>query len=189
MLVLRAIHGREQELAALWKAHPFTQPGPAGNGFLPLSIKTEAVRRRRPMSSTARPLSNLSAHSLVMFVIFLIVWMVFAAITPLNPHGLRVHLVLPGVTTLRSPGVQPVLVRVVRDGRSARVYIDSKPIELQDLGTMLRPELARRPPDWPVYVEGARDLDWHQVAEVIDAARGQHAEVILLTHRERYHEP
>lgn len=51
----------------------------------------------------------------------------------------------------------------------------------EDFSALLKKELARLPPDWPVYVEGDPDLEWLQVAEVIDAVRGQQAEVILLS--------
>lgn len=107
--------------------------------------------------------------------------MFWVTITPLARHGLRVHLIRPGVTAPRSPGIQPLLVRVVRDGRSAKLYVGSDPVALEDLGALLKNELARRPPDWPVYVEGDPDLEWRQLAEAIDAVRGQQAEVILLT--------
>jgi hypothetical protein len=50
---------------------------------------------------------------------------------------------------------------------------------------LLKKELSRRPPDWPVYVDGDPDLEWQYPAEAIDAIRGLHAEVILLTTRTR----
>jgi hypothetical protein len=88
MTILAAIHWRQEKLATFLKAHPLTQAGPAGEGFVACSTKTDPLRRLRPKSSTARPLSRLSAHSLVMFLTFLIVWIPWALITPLFPHGL-----------------------------------------------------------------------------------------------------
>jgi hypothetical protein len=73
-------------------------------------------------------------------------------------------------------------ISVRRNERNLRpdLYLDSKAVAWEDLGALLKKELARRPPDWPVYVEGP-DLEWRQVAGAIDAVRGQQAEVILLT--------
>ena len=118
MTILAAIHWRQQKLAALWKAHPFTQAGPAGNGFLACSIETEPLRRHSTKSSIARPFLRLSSHSLVILLTLLMVWISMVVGTSLElllPHGLRVQLIRPRGTTLRSPGIQPLLVYV--DGR------------------------------------------------------------------------
>jgi biopolymer transport protein ExbD len=112
---------------------------------------------------------------------FLMVWMSWVVGTSLgrvSRHGLRVHLIRPGVTAPRSPGIQPLLVQVVGDWRSGRpsLYIDSNRVAGEDLDTVLHKEMSRRPPDWPVYVEGDPDLEWRQVVEAIDAIRGAPAE-------------
>lgn len=180
MTILAAMHCRQENLAELWKAYPLTQPGPAPVRTLLVARKTIAMSRR-VKSSIERPFARLSQHSLILFLTFMILWTIWATITPLAPHGLRVHLIRPGVTAPRSPGIQPLLVRVVRDGHNAKLYVGSDPVALEDLSALLKEELARRPPDWPVYVEGDPDLEWRQVAEAIDAVRGQQAEVILLT--------
>jgi hypothetical protein len=78
---------------------------------------------------------------------------------------------------------------IARIAPTARIGLALALIPLACLGgsglggfsALLKKELVRRPPDWPVYVEGDRDLEWRQVAEAIDAVRGQRAEVILLT--------
>jgi biopolymer transport protein ExbD len=180
MTILAAVNWRQEMLVVFWRSHPMTQPGPAPVRTLLVARKTIAMSRR-VKSSIERPFARPSQHSLVLFLTFMMVWMFWVTITPLARHGLRVHLIRPGVTAPRSPGIQPLLVRVVRDGRSAKLYVGSDPVALEDLGALLKNELARRPPDWPVYVEGDPDLEWRQVAEAIDAVRGQQAEVILLT--------
>jgi uncharacterized protein (DUF779 family) len=48
---------------------------------------------------------------------------------------------------------------------------------------MLETELSRRPPDWPVYVEGDVNLEWKDVVRAIDIVRGKGAQVALLTNR------
>jgi biopolymer transport protein ExbD len=94
------------------------------------------------------------------------------------PTGIKVRLLRPGVSVQPSPGIQPLLVRVERDGR---LYVNSELVPTERLDSLLRKELGLRPPDWPVYVEGDRDLDWGVVLDVIDRVRGLHAEVVLLT--------
>jgi biopolymer transport protein ExbD len=111
-----------------------------------------------------------------MFLTLFIVWIPWALITPLSPHGLRVHLIPPGVRTLRSPGIQPLLVYVDKSG----IFLGSERISLDELGSRLKVELSRRPPDWPVYVEGDPDLEWRSVAEAIDIIRGAHVDVVLV---------
>lgn len=52
---------------------------------------------------------------------------------------------------------------------------------MDDFATRLQQELSRRPPNWPVYLEGDRDMEWESVARTIDVIRGIGAEVVLLT--------
>ena len=96
------------------------------------------------------------------------------------PRGLRIHVVRAGATAPRSPGIQPLRVSVRGDRKNQRFFVDFQPVAWEDFDALLKKQLARRPPDWPVYLEGDPDMEWRQVAEVIDAVRGQHAEVVLL---------
>ena len=48
------------------------------------------------------------------------------------------------------------------------------------MGNALLGHLKARP-HWIVYVEGASEVAWADVAKAIDVARGLHAEVVLLT--------
>jgi len=41
--------------------------------------------------------------------------------------------------------------------------------------------MAKRPSDWPVYIEGDRELDFESVASTIDVVSAFGAKVILLT--------
>lgn len=180
MIILAEKQRRQDNFATLFKGSPPAPLGPAPQRFLPSARKTTAMSRR-VKSSIERPFARLSQHSLILFLTFMVLWTIWATITPLARHGLRVHLIRPGVTAPRSPGIQPLLIRVVSDGHSAKLYVGSDPVAWEDLGALLKNELARRPPDWPVYVEGDPDLEWRRVAEAIYAVRGEQAEVILLT--------
>jgi biopolymer transport protein ExbD len=59
--------------------------------------------------------------------------------------------------------------------------IGSQVIDHTDLAALLTREMAKRPPDWPVYIEGDRELDFESVAWTIDAVSAFGAKVILLT--------
>jgi biopolymer transport protein ExbD len=191
MTILAAMHWRQAKLAAFWKANPLSQPGPTPDRFLPVARKNIAIPHRMK-SSIQRPLSlsRLSTHSLVLVLTFMILWTTMVVATSLErliPWGLPVHLTRPGVMAPRSPGIQPLLVRVRRQGQDLRatLYVDSQIVASEDFGPLLKKELASRPPDWPVYVEADPDLEWRSVAQTIDAIRGKQAEVVLLTNRAR----
>ena len=93
------------------------------------------------------------------------------------PHGLQVRVVRPDVQLIRSLGIQPLRIHVTAD----RLLVSSKLIEPGDFDAFLRAELLRRPPDWHVYVEADRNLEFETVAKAIEIVRAAHAEVVLLT--------
>ncbi len=160
-----------------------TQPGPVP-GRIPLVESKNIATSHRMKSAIPRSFARLSQTSLVLVLTLFTVWtavVVSVSLERLIPSGLPVHVLRAGVTTPRSSGIQPLLVRVVRDGHGSKLYIGSELVAWADLGALLKKDLALRPPDWPVYVEGDPDLEWRQVAEAIDAVRGQQAEVVLLT--------
>jgi hypothetical protein len=105
-----------------------------------------------------------------------------AAFSP-GSTGLTIHLVRPGVRAEYGLGIQPLRVRLEFDKRSGRasLYLDSRPTLWEDFGPLLRKELPRRPPNWPVYLEGDPEMEWGQAVRAIDIIRGLHAEVVLLT--------
>jgi hypothetical protein len=79
--------------------------------------------------------------------------------------------------------MDPLLVQVTSDSRGAHhaVWVNWQPVAWADLSAVLQKELIRRPPNWPVYVEGDPDADWQWVAMTIDTIRGLTGEVYLLT--------
>lgn len=181
LLVFAAIHRRQNELAEVWKSYPFTQASPSGAGSAGALIRTSPLRFPRPKSGTVKPFSTLSTQSLVLVLTLFTVWASLVVGTSLElplPHGLPIRTVRPGVEIPRPPGIEPLMVRVTANG----LFIGSESVPLDALGPSVKRELRLRPPDWPVYVQGDSDLEWRQVAEVIDAIRGSEADVILLPH-------
>ena len=100
-------------------------------------------------------------------------------------NGLLVRVTRPGIHLPQSPGIQPLLIWVEPDqrGKEPQLFIDSQRISWHDLDSILRKEIVRRPPDWPVYVGGNERLEFGHVARVIDAVRGLRATPALLTRR------
>jgi hypothetical protein len=96
-----------------------------------------------------------------------------------------IHLLQPGAYSQASPQVEPLLVRVQFAGSNVRpsLYVNSQLISWGDLSTVLRKDLSRRPPTWPVYFQGDPDMPWDYAMEAIDAIRGFQTEVVLLTAR------
>ena len=94
-------------------------------------------------------------------------------------EGLPVHLLRIDAFDHDLP---PIVVSVKSANGSSRpvLYVNSKETSWDELGNTLRSQLEVRP-RWIVYVEGGDDVDWAYVADVIDVARGLHAEVVLLT--------
>lgn len=142
--------------------------------------------KRRP--APARPFSGFSyiglITSLTYLVIFIPTWMIFQVSHP-TPKGLQVRLVGPGTAAQSSPGIEPLLVRVEHPegSRQPSLFVDSRPVSWEELDEVLQRELKLRPPNWPVYVQGDPELDWGEVAAVIDTITGSHAEVVLLTRK------
>jgi biopolymer transport protein ExbD len=60
--------------------------------------------------------------------------------------------------------------------------VNSKEVEWTDLDKALKHELAPRR-DWVVYVGGDDATSFQYIANVIDAARGLHAKVVLITEK------
>lgn len=93
--------------------------------------------------------------------------------------GLPVHLLKTGVSVRDS---ESTIISVVDAGPTAPavLYVNSTETPWNELGNTLRSQLKLRP-DWIVYVWGEDTVAWAYVANAIDAVRGLHAEVVLLS--------
>jgi len=61
----------------------------------------------------------MSRVVLVILTTVICVWIVFVVLLfawRITPHALPVHLIRPGVNVAPSPGIQPLVVRVTKDG-------------------------------------------------------------------------
>ena len=101
------------------------------------------------------------------------------------PVGLRVRLLRPGTRFQSISGMQAVLVEMKSEANNLPpdIYLGSRRVPWDDFEATLQTEINRRPPDWPVYLEGDRESDWASVVRAIDRIRRLHVDVILLTHK------
>lgn len=170
---------------------PLTQPGPLTGAGPPRKLLRIPAGPRLPDAQyfgdrrTVRrwPLSGLSYVPLIVASILFLLLTVFLTLGRATPIGLSVRLLRVGVEGPASPGAPPLIIKVESAGHHTppRLYINWQPVSREDFDSALGKELRIRPPDWPVYVEGDPELDWREVATIIDRVRGHHAEVILLT--------
>ena len=157
---------------------PLTQPGAMPDA----SFQVDLLRKPRrtmpsPFSSTgASGLIRATAY-LAQFLAVLLLIMIAFHCGDRIPRGLLVRVVRSGVRLIPAAGIQPLRIHVVAGG----LLVNSKLIRAGEFGSFLRSELAARPPDWQVYVEGDRDVAFETVAKAIDTIRAVGAEVVLLT--------
>lgn len=98
----------------------------------------------------------------------LLVLLIVFMLLPTHSRGLESDLPqdAPPGTKQRSP--QNVVVHIAKDGS---LQIDSKPVQHVELEARLQSLFAGRP-DGVLYVDAAEELDFAEVAGVIDIARG-----------------
>jgi len=97
--------------------------------------------------------------------------------------GIEVRLVKPG--TLKGAAdswTTPLTVRVENAGRDSapRLYLNSRALALEALSPLLNAELRSRP-EWVVYVEADRDVNWGDAVKAMDIIRASGAKIVLLT--------
>jgi len=112
----------------------------------------------------------------------LLVLLIVFMLLPSHTHGLESDLPQPAPpgTVTRSP--QNIVVQIRKDGS---ISIDSKAIPRIELAARLQSLFAGRP-DGVLFVDAANEVDFSEVAGVIDTARGAGVQRVgLLTGRER----
>jgi len=142
---------------------------------------------RLPSTSRRRSLSALPSFGLLSSIIYLILVIeacLFYSWDHPILYGLRIHLLKSEAPARSRPGMQPLRVRLESHLPVVRpnLYVDSQLVPWENFETVLQKQLNRRPPNWPVYLEGDRNVDWLYAMNAIDKIRGLQAEVVLLTH-------
>jgi hypothetical protein len=96
--------------------------------------------------------------------------------------GIEVHLLSPGPLKAAADSFATPVVRIENTdlGSPPRLYLNSRTIAWETLGPSLKAQLKSRP-DWVVYVEADRNVDWGDAVNAMDIIRGVGANVVLLT--------
>jgi len=102
-----------------------------------------------------------------MIDILLVLIVTFLLITPKLSRGLDALVPQPADEKQSSPR-QDVVITVLRDGN---VRLNQEPLALSDLDERLK-VIFKNAANHVIFVRGEKDLDFRQVAEVIDIARG-----------------
>jgi hypothetical protein len=194
LIIRSAIERRREKLEVLARACSLTQPGPQPGepqmGSRPVAPYVHSATAAghlwwKPRPSDRRPFSGLSSFGLFAAIAYLLVliplWVLQSWDQPI-PQGLTIHL-LPGILAQSSSGIQPLRVWV-ESGEprvSPILYVDWQLVAWENFETVLKKELSRRPPNWPVYLEGDANMEWGNAVKAMDAIRGLGAEVVLLT--------
>ena len=98
----------------------------------------------------------------------LLVLLIVFMLLPTHSRGLESDLPQDASSVSVRPNPQNVVVHIGRDGS---LEIDAKPVQRIELEARLQSLFAGRP-DGVLFVDAANDLDFAEVAGVIDTARG-----------------
>jgi biopolymer transport protein ExbD len=123
----------------------------------------------------------------MVFALLALLMMLLTAGFEYKPTGFWVHVLKSGQAPAKSDAwTEPLIVRVKDAGpyQIPKLFVNSKEVEWEDLEKTLKHELGPRR-DWVVYVGGDDATSFQHVANVIDAARGLHAKVVLLTEKSK----
>ena len=133
-----------------------------------------------------RPISGLPAFGLfggMVFALLALLMMLLTAGFQYIPRGFWVHVLKSGQAPAKGDAwTEPLIVRVKDAGpyQIPKLFVNAKEVAWEDLEKTLKQELGPRR-DWVVYVGGDDATSFQHVANVIDAARGLHAKVVLYT--------
>jgi biopolymer transport protein ExbD len=143
--------------------------------------------RRLPLR---RAISGLPAFGLfggMVFALLALLMMLLTAGFQPTATGLWIRALQSGQVPAKSDAwTEPLIVRVKDAGpyQIPKLFVNSKEVAWEDLEKTLKQELGPRR-DWVVYVGGDDATGFQYVANVIDAARGLHAKVVLITEKSK----
>jgi biopolymer transport protein ExbD len=104
-----------------------------------------------------------------MIDVLLVLIIIFLVITPVAERGL--HTLIPQQSTVETPNDEPVHDLVVSVAKDSVIHINQEPVVFAALADRLA-ALYVTAHGAHFFVRGERDLDFQDVAKVIDIARG-----------------
>ena len=112
-----------------------------------------------------------------MIDVLLVLIIIFLVITPLTPQGLKTLVPQPAPADAQPQPVSHDIVISLRSDKTLR--LNQEPVELSSLETRLK-GLFKSGSNGVVFVRGDKGLEFRQVAEIIDIARGAGLDRIAL---------
>lgn len=120
--------------------------------------------------------SSASINMTPMIDILLVLLIIFLVITPLKPVGLETE--VPRDSNAPQPAALPPMA-VIRIDAQGTLSLNQKACTQEELRTTLGGLLGRYPM-LPVFIDGAPELEFGQVAAIIDLAKGAGAQRVGL---------
>ncbi len=101
--------------------------------------------------------------------VLLVLLIIFMVITPLMPHGLDA--IAPQPPDKNHPQVENERTVVIEIDKDRHLALNTTPVQEKDLASVLDSIFKTRA-EKVVFVKGAPDLEYQEVAKLIDIARG-----------------
>lgn len=130
-------------------------------------------------ATTTSGIADINMTPLIDVLLVLIV--IFMVLTPLTPMGLPASIPQSAAGSVNEQ--DPSLSLVITVERGGMLYLNREPLERADLPDRLR-EIFRNAARPVLFVQGEADLEFREVAQVIDQAHGAGVSHIGLMTRE-----
>lgn len=101
--------------------------------------------------------------------VLLVLIVIFMVLTPLTPTGLPAS--IPRAAAGPANAQDPLRALILTVERGGALFLNREPLELRDLPMRLR-EIFRNTARPVLFVQGEADLEFREVAQVIDQAHG-----------------
>ncbi|MEI9973784.1 MAG: biopolymer transporter ExbD [Ignavibacteriota bacterium] len=129
------------------------------------------------LGTGSRPHANINMTPMIDVLLVLII--IFMVITPTNSRGLKALVPQPDTSSAPQTESDDIVVSVNGNGT---VDLNRETITIGELSGRLQ-RLYVNHPGHPLFVRGGKELEFQQVAEVIDIARGVGLDrIALMTH-------
>lgn len=144
--------------------------------------------RKLPLQPQISGLPSFGLVGGIIYSLFAMLMMMLMGLGAPRSEGLWAGL-KQGTVPHKSDALTEPLIVQVKDsgaGRPPNLYVNSRLVAWEDFDRVLKQELSRRQ-EWVVYVGGDDMVAWQDVVNLIDAARGDHARVYLVTGTTKSH--
>jgi biopolymer transport protein ExbD len=120
------------------------------------------------MAMSAGDFGKAQINVTPMIDVLLVLIIMFLVITPLAPRGLRTSIPQPSTAATEMAPDADLVLSVHEDGS---VSLNQEAVDRSDLETRLK-QIFKTNTNRPVFIRGEGQVDFKQVAEVIDLAKG-----------------